>query len=253
MKPLSRHVRIPSLLVIVILTTVPTGLSFGQGGGASDRVSSTASATTLRVAGNKKEERREFQSQDLMLAKTDGWIFKPGETPRVLWRDIETVRRLGCNESFEVRWFNAELEESPEPDAAGRWHAWIEGIAPNGTPLRRLRTFYALPDQLPTSSMPDLKVAFPNLSSPKVPAVVREHESEIVRLANDALVRTVMGNEEGAVLVVNVSNFCKLRIKRLNQVKASNDESVSRSIDVVRSVNRDGVSVFKAGRCWPSA
>ena len=210
MKPLPRLARMTTLLVIVSLTTVPTGFSFGQGGGASDRVSSTAAATTLRVAGNKEEERREFQSQELMLAKTGGWIFKPGETPRVLWRDIETVRRLGCNEPLKVRWFDAELEESPEPDASGRWHAWIEGIAPNGTPLRRSRTFYALPDQLPTSSMPDLKVAFPNLSSPKVPAVVREHESEIVRLANDTLVRTVMGNEEGAVLVAGLTEIKSL-------------------------------------------
>lgn len=57
---------------------------------------------------------------ELMLAKAGSWIFKPGETPRVLWRDVETVRRLGCDEPLRVRWFNAELEESPEPDASGR-------------------------------------------------------------------------------------------------------------------------------------
>jgi len=205
MNPLPRFARIASLLAIVSLTTGLAGFSFGQGEGAVGGDSSNAAGTAHRVAEDKKEERREFQSQELMLAKTGGWIFKPGETPRVMWRDVETVRRLGCDEPLNVRWFNADLEESPEPDASGRWLAWIEGVAPNGTPLRRLRTFYALPAQLPTSRMPDLKVAFPNLSSPRVPAVVREHEREIVGLANDAIVRTVMGNEEGAVLVAGLT------------------------------------------------
>lgn len=152
-----------------------------------------------------KEERREFQSQELMLAKEGSWIFKPGETPRILWRDIETVRRLGCQEPLQVRWFNTELNESPEPNAPGRWLAWIEGTAPNETPLRRLRTFYALPEQFPSSIMPDLTVAFPNFSRSKVPAVLREHEAEIVRMANDTLVRTVFSNEQGAVLVAGLT------------------------------------------------
>ncbi len=183
MKPLPRLARIVPLILIVSLTTIQAELA----------------------AERKREERQEFQSQELMLAKAGSWIFKPGDTPRVLWRDIETVRRLGCNEPLQVRWFNTELNESPEPNAPGRWLAWIEGTAPNGTPLRRLRTFYALPLQLPTSIMPDLTVAFPNFSSSKVPAVLREHETEIVRMANDTLVRTVFGNEQGAILVAGLT------------------------------------------------
>lgn len=146
-----------------------------------------------------------------MLAKTGGWIFKPGQTPRLVWRDPETVRRLGCSEPLRVRWFDADLEESQEPDKPGRWLAWIEGMAPNKTPLRRLRTFYVLPEQIPTSIMPKLTVTLPNLSSPEVPAVVREHEAEIVRLANEALVRTMMGNEQGAILVAGLTEIESLR------------------------------------------
>ncbi len=207
MNLLARVARIASLSVILSLTTVLAGVCLGQSGGATGHASATPVATPQQVAEEAKAERREFQSQELMLAKTGGWIFKLGETPRVIWRDIETVRRLGCDEPLNVRWFNAELKESPGPDASGRWLAWIEGTAPNGTPLRRLLTFYALPNQLPTSNLPDLKVAFPHLSSPKVPAVVREHESEIVRLANDAVVRTLMGNQEGAVLVAGLTEI----------------------------------------------
>ena len=76
-----------------------------------------------------------------MLARSGTWIFKPGETPRILWRDMEAVRQLGCDGRLRVRWFDAKLNESPAPNAPGRWLAWIEGTAPNGTPLRRSFTF----------------------------------------------------------------------------------------------------------------
>ncbi len=210
MNPLSRLAWIATAILVLSSTCVLSDLALGQTCGATDGIDSALADAEDLVIERKKEERREFQSQELMLAKTDGWIFKPGETPRLLWRDIETVRRLGGAEPLHVRWFNAELEELPEPDSPGRWLAWIEGTAPNGTPLRRLRTFYALPEQLPTSIMPSLTVALPNLSSPDMPPVVREHEAEIIRLANEALVRTVMGNEHGAILVAGLTEIDSL-------------------------------------------
>lgn len=79
--------------------------------------------------------------------------------------------------------------------------AFAQRVAEDTTEERRE---FQLPELIPISNMPDLKVAIPNLSSPKVPAVLREHKSEIFRLANDAMVRTVMGNEEGAVLVAGL-------------------------------------------------
>ena len=193
------------LLPVVGLTAILADNARGQ---AEARATGTTSATPVtdeQVAEARQKERRDFQSQELMLAKSGGWIFKPGETPRILWRDVEAVRRLGFDEPLRVRWFNAELNESPEPNAPGRWLAWIEGTAPNGTPLRRSRTFYALPKQLPSSFSPDLTVAFPNFPGPEAPVVVNEHESEILRLANDVLVRAVLGSEEGAVLVAGLT------------------------------------------------
>jgi CubicO group peptidase (beta-lactamase class C family) len=211
-KSLSRLTKVISLFLFVSLTSILLNVTQAQTDQRTDDVTSPVAATVdsdieQNDIEQKIEQRREFQLQELMLAKTGGWIFKPGETPRILWRDIETVRRLGCTEPLRVRWFNAELNESTEPDAPGRWLAWIEGTAPNGTPLRRLRTFYALPEQLPTSIMPNLTVALPSLSSPQMPAVVREHEAEIVRLANDALVQTVMGNEQGAILIAGLTEI----------------------------------------------
>jgi len=207
MNPFPSFAKITSAFVIVSLNTVLIGICCGQNGRTTGGEKPDKTAIPQRVAEDIKEERREFQLQELMLAKAGSWVFKPGETPRVLWRDVETVQRLGFDEPLKVRWFNSELDELSEPDASGRWLAWIEGAAPNGTPLRRLRTFYALPEQIPVSNIPDLKVVIPNLSSPNMPAVVREHESEIVRLANDALVRTVMGNEQGAILLAGLTEI----------------------------------------------
>ena len=158
-----------ALLLIVSLNTMLADRARGQTEEATVESASTTPAVAEQAAEVIREKRREFQSQELMLAKSGSWIFKPGETPRILWRDVETVRRLGCSEPLRVRWFDAELNESPEPNAPGRWLAWIEGTAPNGTPLRRARTFYALPKQLPSSFSPDLTVAFPNFPGPDDP------------------------------------------------------------------------------------
>lgn len=206
MNPLARLAWIALLLLVVSLTTLP--------------------AAAEQAAERKREERREFQLQELMLAKSGSWLFQPGETPRILWRDVETVRRLACKEPLRVRWFNAELNESPEPDASGRWLAWIEGTAPNGTPLRRSRTFYALPKQLPGSVSLDLTVAFPNFPGPESPTVLQEHETEIVRLANDALVRTVFGSEQGAVLVAGLTEAEPLghRARYVESTTVQNDD-----------------------------
>jgi hypothetical protein len=76
--------RITSLLVIVSFTAVVGGICLGQSGGATGIVSSNTTATPQGVAEDKKDERREFQSQELMLAKSGGWIFKPGKTPQVV-------------------------------------------------------------------------------------------------------------------------------------------------------------------------
>ena len=99
-----------------------------------------------------QDERRQFQAQELITAQSGTWIFKPGDTPRIVWRDAEEVQRLGGDARLRVRWFDAQLNEFPAPDESGRWLAWIEGTAPNGTPFRRgadlLRTAQGTPQFL---------------------------------------------------------------------------------------------------------
>lgn len=141
MKHTARLARTACLLSIVLLAALPRQGGWGQVQPAAPAAKSNAPSAEALAAERKRQASHEFQSQELMLARSGTWIFKPGETPRILWRDMETVRRLGCDGRLRVRWFDAKLNESPEPNAPGRWLAWIEGTAPNGTPLRRSLTF----------------------------------------------------------------------------------------------------------------
>ena len=72
-------------------------------------------ATPESAAQRKQDERRQFQAQELITAQPGTWIFKPGETPRIVWRDVEAVQRLGGDTRLRVRWFDAKLNEFPRP------------------------------------------------------------------------------------------------------------------------------------------
>jgi CubicO group peptidase (beta-lactamase class C family) len=159
------------------------------------------------VARRKQEERRQFQAQELITALPGTWIFKPGDAPRIVWRDVETVQRLGGDTRLRTRWFDAKLNEFAAPNDSGRWLAWIEGTAPNGTPFRRGLTFFALPKHLPTSYTPDLTIALPHFPGSKAPAVLQEHQAEVFRLANELLPRAVIDSEKGAILLAGLAEF----------------------------------------------
>ncbi|MBC8876330.1 MAG: beta-lactamase family protein [Planctomycetes bacterium] len=199
---LSRHA---SLLLAICV-----GASHGAHGLAQNQPPPKAGvelSTPELEAQQRKDQRRQFQSQELITAKPATWIFKPGDTPRIVWRDVEAVERLGCDSRLRVRWFDANLNESPVPKEPGRWLAWIEGAAPNGTPLRRTFTFYAMPKGLSSSYVPDLTVTFPRFPGPNAPVAVQEHQAEVSRLANDLLLRTLMDNEKAAILIAGLAEF----------------------------------------------
>ncbi len=166
-----------------------------------------AEATPESETKRKQDERRLFQAQQLITALPGTWIFQPGQTPRIVWRDVETVQRLGADARLRVRWFDAQLNEFPAPQESGRWLAWLEGTAPNGTPFRRSLTFYGLPKQLPTSYTPDLTVALPYFPGAKAPAVLQEHQAEVFRLANEILPHAVLDSEKGALLLAGLAEF----------------------------------------------
>ena len=143
----------------------------------------------------------------LITAKPNQWIVNPSQPPRIVWRDVDQVRRLGCDGQLRVRWFDADLNEAESPHAPGRWGAWVEGAAPNGTPFRRGLTFY-VPDLKRLSSFPslsvELNVSLGKSASPTVEQIYREHQSELNQFSTKLFGRMISDSEAGAILVAGL-------------------------------------------------
>jgi CubicO group peptidase (beta-lactamase class C family) len=170
----------------------------------------TARKDKLRACCANKDEsipnqRRQFQTQELITAESSSWIFNPGDPPRVVWRDLEKVQRLGFKGPLRLRWFNADLEEVPIPAEPGRWAAWVEGTAPNGTPFRRSMTFYARPKNFLIYFAPDLQVSLPYFPGPIAVEVWNEHERDISSISKDLLLRAINDSEAGAILLAGLA------------------------------------------------
>ena len=152
-----------------------------------------------------KEQRRRFQCQELITATPNTWIFNPGDPPRIVWRDVEEVRRLGFKGPLHVRWFDSRLEEAAIPSEPGRWVAWIDGTAPNGFAFRRALTFYARPKNFLMYFAPDLSISLPYLSGPINAEVWQEHQSEMTQLSAAMLLHTINDSEAGTILVAGLA------------------------------------------------
>ena len=151
------------------------------------------------------DERREFQSQTLITARPFSFIFNAGDPPGIVWRDLKAVQKLGCDGRLSVRWFDADLREAAVPDHPGRWGAYIEGIAPNGTPLRRAMTFYCRPTGFFLYPAPEPRGAVAYQPGPIVGGVWREHAKEIAATFADGGFQAMNDSEAGAILIAGLS------------------------------------------------
>lgn len=152
-----------------------------------------------------QDQRRRFQVQELITARPFSYIFNVGETPRIVWRDVAEVERLGGSAELRVRWFDAQLNEAPAPDHPGRWGAYVEGTAPNGTPVRRSITFFARPPGFLLYFPPDLPTPLPYQPGPIAEGVWHEHQAEIAEAFGSALLRALNDSEIGATLIAGLS------------------------------------------------
>lgn len=168
------------------------------------RTDATSSAEPPPAELTVPEQRRRFQEQELTTPNQGGWVFAPGNAPRIIWRDVDEVRRLHPQLEFQVRWFDADRQEFPKPDHPGRWIASVTGTAPNGTPLRRALTFFAFPPNIADGSAPDLTVAFPKFPGPNASGAWTEHQAEFTRIGGDLLRRALLGSETGAILIAGL-------------------------------------------------
>lgn len=146
----------------------------------------------------------DFQTQELITAKAASWVFNLNDTPRLIWRDVEVVQKLGGNISLQLQWFDQDLVPAVKPNHPGRWLAYVEGIAPNQFPFRRAFTFFAIPAQLDGKLAPDLKLQFPHFNTPTTSPIWGEHREEIEKTVGDFLIRGVLENQAGAILLANI-------------------------------------------------
>lgn len=150
-------------------------------------------------------QRQQFQAQELITAKRNSWIFTAGDPPRIVWRDVDELRRLGFEGPLRIRWFDAQLEEVAVPSKPGRWGAWVEGTAPNGTPLRRALTFYSPAKDSFVFFAPEITVTLPTVPESAAMDVWREHEAELSRLSTDLLRRTFADSETVAIVMAGLA------------------------------------------------
>ncbi|MBL8890239.1 MAG: beta-lactamase family protein [Planctomycetaceae bacterium] len=147
---------------------------------------------------------KNVQTLELIPRRSGSWIFPLEAPPELVWRDAVAAAELGFPNPPAVRWFDHALRETVKPDHAGRWLAFVEGVAPNGFPFRRSFTFFALPKQIDVSSVPDLTIQFPNFPNEATPPLLREFQHEIERSAKDIFSRALMDNERTAILLSGI-------------------------------------------------
>jgi CubicO group peptidase (beta-lactamase class C family) len=191
----------PARLTLVALAILLAGPAL------SDEAATTngTPADNQPTLGTLVEQRQRFQNQPLTTSDPLGFIFNPDTTPRIIWRDADLVRALGGTAELTVRWFDAELSEVDAPNGPGRWGAYVQGTAPNGTVVRRGLTFYCRP--------PGFLLIFPAeepLPLPQVPAPIdgkvwEEHTDEVQQLGRDRFLRALNNDESAAILLAGLA------------------------------------------------
>lgn len=153
------------------------------------------------------ENAKSFQSQELGLATGwPGYAFWPawGGIPTIIWRDVDTVRKLVGDVPITVRWFDAGLNEVKSPDKPGRYSAYIEGKLKDGTPVRRAMTFFC--DEEGGSLWDDwvnpekqIEVAYP--AKPVDPQVWEEQKEVMTRDIRSMRDTAMWSTQDGAIIL----------------------------------------------------
>jgi CubicO group peptidase (beta-lactamase class C family) len=149
-------------------------------------------------------ERQRFQDAELITAKPCNFIFNQGQMPKIVWRDIDEVHQLGFVGPLKIRWFDAKLNERPQPDSPGRWAALIEGTAPNHTPFRRAMTFFCRPPGFLFIWPPEVERKLPLQPGPIAAQIWKEHEDEVFQPLKQTMLRGLCDSEAGAILMAGL-------------------------------------------------
>ncbi len=162
-----------------------------------------------REAEIKQEESKSaMMGQEFTLSKQyPGYVVGPGDdTPIIIWRDADFVRRVVGEIPLRVRWFDSKLNEVKGPSTVGRYAAYIEGKMKDGTPVKRAKTFYCAPDELRVWDN-DFGLAIPYLSKPIDPEVWKSQSAFISEQAGNVYRDFVCSTEDGAKLLAGLSEL----------------------------------------------
>jgi CubicO group peptidase (beta-lactamase class C family) len=182
--------------------TAATAPATGQAAAAATVPAAQPNAPRESELDRLRRQRHEFQAQELVTGAPYTYIFSPGQPPRIVWRDLQRVRELGCLAPLRVRWFDADLNETDGPRRPGRWGALVETVAPTGSPVRRALTFYCRPPGFLVYLQPHkFSVELPPQPGPIAAPVWAEHQDEIDRLLTDQALRGLNDGEAGVVLI----------------------------------------------------
>ena len=147
-----------------------------------------------------RAERVRFQKLTMKPA-AGGYVVSPGQEPRITWDDYEAAMELGATSApLRARWFDAKFHETTGPLAPGRWGVRVEGLAPNGMPLRRSLTFYARPPFFLWYSAPK-DFSFPPQPGPISKEVWRENQAEIDALGRDMMADAINRSPSTAIML----------------------------------------------------
>jgi CubicO group peptidase (beta-lactamase class C family) len=194
---------------------------------AATTTPTTTATTAATPPPTLAELRRAFQDRDLITSRTFGWIFNAGDPPRIVWRDAQRVKELGGDPSgLRVRWFDAQLHEEKVPARGGRWGAVVEGIAPNGTPVRRGLTLYCRPPGFFVYAIPDYAPPVAYLPGPIEKRVWEQHATEISRTLGSFFVPNLNDTAAAAILISGLSESSPL-----DRPVLSIDSAVARNED----------------------
>jgi CubicO group peptidase (beta-lactamase class C family) len=192
--------RIVVLIALSCFMPMPSGECLAQEFATAE--TATAETQTAAEAFERlKQERRAFQGQELTTAKAFSYVFNAGAPPRIIWRDVDEVRRLGSDGALRVRWFDDELNEVDIPSKPGRWGALVEGMAPSATPVRRALMFYCRPEGFLFVFPPESATHLSHVPGPIAPEVWSEHQAEFDRVSKDLFFRAVNDSEAFAILL----------------------------------------------------
>ncbi len=107
--------------------------------------------TPDQLADRRKEQLRRRGVQALQNAQVGpggykGYIISPGAFPTLEWENPYLIEAVKGQVDLKVRWFDADLNEVTRADAPGRYAAYVEGVAEDGSVIRRAYTFVCLPE-----------------------------------------------------------------------------------------------------------